>query len=343
MEGKHMRKAIGVGGFGAIAIVAMFMMSAAPIVGACDPASSIEVILYAGQKDIGATVYVEHDTKNFYVTYTMPKGWWLSETHVAISLNGIDEIPQTKKGNPIPGQFEYSQTHNPMVDEYTYTIPFPADFEWGDCVCFATHAVVKKVVDGVVTQEQTGWGGENDFPGKNWALYFCYKPLWYKKAVLPSSATVSISHSGGTHDCDGVNYYWKAVVTAGGTGNMPNSGTGEFYYGWCIDKGVTIGSGSMTFDVYAYYDSAMPSDEWTNPWGKINWILNNKDGYDGTEIQHVLWYLVGEWAYGSLTTDEKALADAANTHADFIPWAGDMMAVVIQYGTSQSIFIEVDP
>jgi hypothetical protein len=329
-----MRKAIGIGGFGAIAIVAMFLMSAAPIVGACDYAYSTDQVLYAGQKDIGATVSVEHDAGNFYVTYTMPDGWWLSETHVAISVNGIGDIPQTKKGNPIPGQFEYSQTHNPMVDEYTYTIPFPEDFDWGDCVCFATHAVVKKVVDGVVTQEQTGWGGENGFPGKNWALYFCYKPA--KVLSLPSSITAKITYPGSSS-------YWDVDVTSGGSGDLPTSNN---WLGWCVDKTVTISAGTHTFKVVPYYDTAnMPSDELSNPWKKINYVLNHKGTLDTNEIQNVIWYLIGEYAYASLNADEKALADDANTYGgQFYPEDGQYMAVVLQKaGSYQTIIIEIDP
>jgi hypothetical protein len=254
----------------------------------------------------------------------------------------------TKKGSPVPGQFPYEPVSEDGAGA-SYKIAFDnigfgdyvETFAFGDEICMAVHAVVE-TGSGETYQSQTAWGKGDPF-NKGWAMYFCFTPDWVKRVPLPDSITASISHSGGTNDCDGMDYYWKVVVTSGGDGNLPNSGTGTYYTGWCIDKTVTIGSGPHTFNVYAYYDSDMPSDEWTNPWGSINWIINNRDDYDGTEVQHAIWYLLGQWAYASLTTDEKALADDAEDNADFVPGIGQWMAVVIQYGSDQSIFIEVDP
>jgi hypothetical protein len=53
------------------------------------------------------------------------KGDCLKETHVAVATS-LEGIPQTKKGNPIPGQFPYSDPHA-CVQEYTYQIPLT----WG--------------------------------------------------------------------------------------------------------------------------------------------------------------------------------------------------------------------
>jgi hypothetical protein len=85
----------------------------------------MEVDLLAGQTmDVG-DVKVWNDGDYLYVEYET-SGWCLTETHlhVAASLNGI---PQTKKGNPIPGQFEYSMEHKPCVRSYTYQIPLMWD------------------------------------------------------------------------------------------------------------------------------------------------------------------------------------------------------------------------
>lgn len=351
-----MRRAFGIGGLAAIAIAAMFLVSTVPVVGA-DPTYEVTKTLWAGQNIEVGYVHVEWDDEYFYVDIVIDgEGWTLTESHVAMSVDedpddeicDLDGIPQTKKGSPIPGHFPYE----PVSEDgsgASYVIAFDdigygdhvETFEFGDEICMAVHAVVEKG-EGECYQEQTAWAEGTPF-NKSWAMYFCFVPDWVKRVPLPESITASISHVGGSQDCDGVDYYWKVVVTAGGSGNLPNSETGTYYIGWCIDKTVTIGSGSHTFDVYAYYDSSMPSDEWSNPWGSINWILNNKGSYTGTEIQRVIWYLLGEWSYGSLTTNEKALADDADANSDFIPGIGDWMAVVIQYGSAQSIFIEVDP
>jgi len=60
-----------------------------------------------------------------------------TQLHIATTL---DSIPQNN-GNPTPGQFQYKQTHDPSVTEYTYTIPW--DSSWDDIDLYiAAHAVV---------------------------------------------------------------------------------------------------------------------------------------------------------------------------------------------------------
>jgi hypothetical protein len=101
----------------------------------------MEVSLCAGQTmDVG-DVQVGNDDTNLYVTYLITEpDTCMIETHLHVA-EGIDGIPQTKKGNPIPGQFDYMMDHN-CVTEYTYTIPLGT---WADDVdlSIAAHAVVK--------------------------------------------------------------------------------------------------------------------------------------------------------------------------------------------------------
>ncbi len=97
------------------------------------------VPLCAGQHiDVG-TVTVWDDGTDLYVEYETTDGWLMTETHLAVE-NGEANIPQTKKGNPIPGHFTYSMEHDPPVPDYTYTITLPAG-----PLYIAAHAVVQKV------------------------------------------------------------------------------------------------------------------------------------------------------------------------------------------------------
>ena len=117
--------------------------------------------------DVG-TVNVWNDADNLYVKYVITdQDWCLTETHlqVATSLAGI---PQTKKGNPIPGQFEENDEHDCVTEVlYTYNL---VEKEWSDDTEFfiAAHAVVfnEKI--------ETAWADGLDFDGKNWATYFTY-------------------------------------------------------------------------------------------------------------------------------------------------------------------------
>ena len=279
---------------------------------------------------------------------TLLGDWWLSETHVAISVQascpeGDPSGVPAKNGNPTPGKFPYKETHNPLVQSYTYTIPIPDDYDSGDWVCFATHAVVVKKDGNTIVDTQTGWAGNRDFSGKNWAKFFCYRPA--KVLELPDKVTATISHKGGQYDCDGWDSYWHVAVTSGGSGDLPNSGSDGYYLGWCIDRTTTITSGEHDFSVIPYYDTDnLPSDEKNNDWARINYILNNKGSYSATVIQNAIWYFTGDTNNYNSNSQTKALVDDALANGgDFVPGPGDWMAVLLQYDGNQSIIIEVDP
>jgi len=97
--------------------------------------------LLAGKDIPVGEVQVWNDSETLYVKYTLD-GWCMTETHlhVATSLTGI---PQTKKGNPIPGKFEYGTEHDPCVTEYTYEIPL--DWDVGTQLFIAAHAAMGEV------------------------------------------------------------------------------------------------------------------------------------------------------------------------------------------------------
>lgn len=104
------------------------------IAGGGNPASAIDV----------GDITVWNDLDNLYVKYDITEeDWYLTETHLAVATD-LDEIPQTKKGNPIPGQFEYSTIHDPPVTEYTYTIPLEWDVD--ATLYIAAHAKVVKLI-----------------------------------------------------------------------------------------------------------------------------------------------------------------------------------------------------
>ena len=95
--------------------------------------------LIAGQNlDVG-DVIVNNDGENIYVTYlVLEPGWGMLQTHLhlATSLAGI---PQTPKGNPKIGHFDYQLEHE-MIQEYTYVIPL--SWNPGTELFIAAHAVV---------------------------------------------------------------------------------------------------------------------------------------------------------------------------------------------------------
>jgi hypothetical protein len=94
--------------------------------------------LFAGQDiDVG-TVSVWNDEDYLYVEYVVDTEYWcLTETHLHVAIPP-ENIPQ-KKGNPIPGKFDYKSEHD-CVTNYTYEIPLT----WAPDtqLSIAAHAVV---------------------------------------------------------------------------------------------------------------------------------------------------------------------------------------------------------
>ncbi|MFO7968031.1 MAG: hypothetical protein R6U44_10585 [Archaeoglobaceae archaeon] len=113
--------------------------------------------LLAGQDmDVG-NVTVWNDATNLYVKYVVDKeGWCMTETHLHVA-ESADEIPQTEAkgkgngdsgGNPIPGQFEYTNDTHQCITEYTYEIPLDNfDVNCSEDLTIAAHAVVENVTE----------------------------------------------------------------------------------------------------------------------------------------------------------------------------------------------------
>jgi|GEM_PF-2371283 len=114
-------------------------------------------------------VSVWNDSEYLYIKYETVTKVYLYETHlhVATSLAGI---PQTKKGNPIPGHFDFATQYDWEISEDTYTIPLEAGWVGGTELFIASHAVVYTLCG----LYETAWGEGSEFPGHNWAMYFTY-------------------------------------------------------------------------------------------------------------------------------------------------------------------------
>lgn len=105
-------------------------------------------------------VTVSNCASQVCVEYTLneeaiAEGWLITETHVEVaSAAAAAGIPQTKKNNPIPGQFEDVQSFEPGVDFYSYCVDFEdiaTGFSDVDNVDIAAHAVVARPAPGVWT------------------------------------------------------------------------------------------------------------------------------------------------------------------------------------------------
>lgn len=119
-----------------ISIVVVLLLSLVPIAASAHSSDDPLVVdLLAGQTTPIGEVQVWNDADFLYVKF-VSSGDCLLETHVDVAASPTG-IPQTKKGNPVPGQFEYSEPHA-CVGVYTYDIQL--DWPVGTDLYIATHA-----------------------------------------------------------------------------------------------------------------------------------------------------------------------------------------------------------
>ncbi len=128
------------------------------------------------------------------VTYdTTSSDWHLTETHLHVG-ESLEEFPLAGRwGNPIPGHFTHCDPHG-NLNKYTYEIPIKNEWEMGDDLLIAAHAVVEKCS----CMEESAWADGDRFTERgNWGTYFTYTIHWSPK--LDSAVYEGICYGYGSH------------------------------------------------------------------------------------------------------------------------------------------------
>jgi hypothetical protein len=256
--------------------------------------------------DVG-DVLVWNDVDFLYVEYSLIEGWCLTKTHLDVNIS-LENIPQTKKGNPIPGHFGYKEEHD-HLSSFTYEIPI----SWGiDTEIFiAAHADVERII---------GFESPN---------------LDNFNQALPEQVIMSVQY----FYVGGPSYFPVTTITG-------DPLTGE-YEGWCIDTDNTILSNfDYTTNVYSSYEP-LPFSIVEHPENLdlVNWIINQdyveKDStccgvFTYGDVQRAIWELIEDDPYGSglgpweqCRVDEILVAAYANGEG-FMPGCGDSVAVILE-------------
>ena len=194
-------------------------------------------MLLAGQNIDAGTVCLEDiDTDNdgisdsLEVTYTTTGCWELVEAQLWIGTD-LSQMPQTSKGNPIPGQFPYKSGDITGLTTYTFTIPFTdLGFECGDTTTFfaAAHATVRCLQADGSYRTETGWGnGDRIVVKGSWAMYFTFN-ISCDGNILSETCETAWAYGGDYATC----------FTEYGFNN----------WGWTNGP---LGSGGIVFDLYA--------------------------------------------------------------------------------------------
>ena len=165
--------------FRLLAATAIYLVSATFAYATCvateDGTGVQSYTLLAGQTIDSGQVSAQVNGSNLDVTYSTTDGWTLNEVHLWVGEN-ITDMPQTRKGKPIPGQFPYAAEG--LDGSTTYTISIPVtDLAFacpGDDKNYlvAAHAALSKTHSDGGTQSETGWSDGARFSEKgNWATY----------------------------------------------------------------------------------------------------------------------------------------------------------------------------
>jgi len=308
--------------------------------------------IIAGQTQVAGTVTIYATMDNIYVRYQTTGDWYLTEYHVHVidDCEGGYGFPN-HNGNPALNEFDYRDAFDPDQDVLV-------EIPWGDLLdspelCFATHCALKRIVGGDTVETQTGWSGDQPFPGRNWALYFCIATP--KVLRLPSHKVwVQYTQVSGNTPC-------QYRIWGVGTGySIPDDG---YYRSFCLDQGVYIYNHPYEGYLRTSFDPLLPDyiryNRGTNPpvetpYDKINYLVDLfMDNYSGAghptaaevaAFQQVFWYYRG---YGSQPVEGSlayTLWQAGESHDGWYPEGGDWMAVMMDLGANvQLCFIMVDP
>ena len=299
-------------------------IAAAPVIAHTEDTPFVADLIAGGGNEKSAIdvgdVLVWNDADFLYVKYSLDDGWCLTETHLHVTTS-LEEIPQTKKGNPIPGHFEYKEEHNGLIS-FTYEIPM----SWGidTKIYIAAHADVKRII-GFETPNM------DDF-----------------SQTLPEQVIMSVQYS-----YEGAPSYFPVTTITG------DPLTGE-YEGWCVDTDNTISQGvDYTANVFSSYEMLLDGlVEYPENLDLVNWIINQdyvgKDStccgvYTYGDVQRAIWTLIedeqsdaGLGLWSECRVDEVLSAADANGEG-FVPGCGDLVVVIIvpfgEYIDSQQIII----
>jgi len=178
-----------------------------------------------------------------------------------------------------------------------------------------------------------------------------YATIEMESTCLPEKVDFELARQG--------NSYFQVTVT-----DFMSEGE-EDYPGWCTDAFTFISLGDQDYNANIYPSIFLPenfcaanvgdSASWNSEtWSRINWILNNQDGYIWQEVQSAIWDLIHRdvcvedpdevvgWVCvcdgsetplaGADPDNVKALLKDACSNTGYVPGPDDLVAVVLLEG-----------
>jgi len=253
------------------------------------------------------------------VTYTTEHPWCMSETHLEVATM-VGDIPQTKRGNPIPGQFTYGEVPiEPCATEWMTTVDLP---EGCTDLVIAAHAVVQATeidtdaISDLLTDPLTG---------------------------LPKQGNIGVQFPGGD------SYFNSTLSNAGDL-----DGT---YDGWCVDTSRTITPGqTYTCNLYSSYDDLTGIVDKPEGMDNVNCLINQNlvgepssscgGNYTYGDVQRAIWDLIetqqsssGLGSWSQCRVDELLAIARGEQCTDFVPTCQEKIAIICQPVNSVQVTI----
>jgi hypothetical protein len=219
-------------------------------------------------------IRITNNNDYIYVEVFVDDPWEITDTHVAVG-DSLDDIPQTKNGNPQPGQFPYTAFMEIPV----------GDWECGTDLIVAVHAVVQEPDGYGGWQSQTAWGCGNPFPGKTWATYSMHTLQCCKE--LPALPEETVCAKAVKYPGDYSYFNTKIYNVPSGFEWLEDGwdGSSGYWLGWCADLNNYIYPGTEycgTTLLSSYAPETWPEDaRFDIDWPRINYVLNHKQGTPG--------------------------------------------------------------
>ncbi|MGB6993400.1 MAG: hypothetical protein WBG00_09260, partial [Thermoanaerobaculia bacterium] len=120
-----------------------------------EPPLVSEVSLCAAGSYEAGQIAIASDQESIFVNFVANDGWNLAETHLAIECDA-SQIPRlSQSGSPDLDGFPFQAVHDPLVQDYLYTVPLP-DCGQSNVVYVAAHGVVYDMVNLATAQIASG-------------------------------------------------------------------------------------------------------------------------------------------------------------------------------------------
>lgn len=132
-----------------------------------------ETDLIAGQHIDAGTVTITNDSEHLFIEITTDGGWFITEAHI---FAGTGEAPKNRRGTVVPGHFPYKTSYTTPVTSHAIAIPLASlNVGCGNSLNTVVHAVVKRIVNGRVVEEQTAFGNGERIDSTRWSFQNTYQ------------------------------------------------------------------------------------------------------------------------------------------------------------------------